>query len=61
MTKRIKPKPGCSLGVSNAVSQTTLVDKEVYPIVQDCEKKLKKVAKEHNLKIDGLIWVWSCR
>ena len=57
--KKIKPKTGCSLGVSNSINISKLVDIKIYPLVQDFEKTLNKIAKENKLHIDGTIWIWQ--
>ncbi len=57
--KKIKPKTGCSLGVSNSIKISKLVDKEIYPLVEQFEKTLQKIAKENKLYISGTIWVWE--
>ena len=59
--RKKKAKPYCCLGISNALSITKIIDKEVEPVIRQAEKQLKKVAKVKGLHINGMIWIWSVK
>lgn len=57
--RKIKPRPDASLGITNSLKISKLVDKEIEPIIREIEKRLKIVAKKNHLKINGLIYIYE--
>ena len=59
--KKRQPKPDCSIGITNSISQSKMVDKKIQPLILILEKQLKKIAKEEGLHINGFFTIWSIK